>query len=113
MSGRIVMLAAVVALTLGAAAPAEAQFFSGFGRFGTNLSAGDCKGLAQSMGPKKVWFSQFSGYQPDPWDRGLWQAWGIGCFPTYKQCKSWLYNVQTAWPRLMDFTFCKQGLPSR
>ena len=96
-------------------APASAQGFGfGFGAgFGSNLSRGDCSALAAKFGPAKVWFSRFSGYQPDPWDRGLWQAWGVGCFRTYKECKSWLYDAQTAYPRLMDFTFCKQGLPQK
>lgn len=103
--------AALAAFAVLAAVPAaEAQV--GYG-FGTNLSQGDCRALAAQIGPNKVWFSRFSGSQPDPWDRGLWSAWGVGCFRTYKECKAWLYNSQTAYPRLMDFTFCKQGLPAR
>lgn len=101
------------ALGLSLAAPASAAPFFGLTGGGSNLSQGSCSGLAQSIGPQKVWFSQFSGYQPDPWDQGLWHAWGIGCFKTYKECKSWLYNSQSTYPQLMDFTFCKQGLPAR
>lgn len=93
--------------------PPAANAQVGYGGFGTNLSQGDCSALAARMGPGKVWYSRFAGSQPDPWDRGLWSAWGVGCFKTYKECKAWLYNSQTAYPRLMDFTFCKQGLPKR
>ncbi|MCX5497598.1 hypothetical protein OSH11_23070 [Kaistia dalseonensis] len=104
-------LAAALAVSAVLPVPAQAQFFGMYG--GDNLSRGDCKALSKTIGPKKIWYSQFSGYKPDPWDRGLWHAWGIGCFKTYKECKSWLYNSQSDWPRLMDFTFCKQGLPSK
>ncbi|MBB3930688.1 hypothetical protein GGR25_001727 [Kaistia hirudinis] len=108
------MAAAVAAVAVLASVPAaEAQVGFGMSFGGTNLSQGDCRALAAKVGPNKVWFSRFSGSQPDPWDRGLWSAWGIGCFRTYKECKAWLYNSQTAYPRLMDFTFCKQGLPAR
>ena len=103
---------AALAATLGFALPPAAEAQVGYG-IGTNLSQGDCRALAAQLGPGKVWYSRFFGSQPDPWDRGLWSAWGQGCFKTYKECKAWLYNSQTEYPRLMDFTFCKQGLPAR
>lgn len=108
-------LAAVLAAGLVAFGSSGTSAQVGFGlTFGNNrLSQGDCRALAAKLGPNKVWFSRFFGSQPDPWDRGLWSAGGVGCFKTYKECKSWLYNAQSAWPRLMDFTFCKQGLPKR
>ncbi len=103
-------IAAVFVLSF--AAPASAQSFFGMS-YGQRVSSGDCKALSRTIGPNKIWFSRFSGARPDPWDRGLEYAWGVGCFGTYKECKSWLYNTQSDWPRLMDFTFCKQGLPTR
>ena len=110
-AGMALALSAVLGLAAVPVANAQVGFGLTFG--GSNLSQGDCKALAAKLGPKKVWYSRFSGSQPDPWDRGLWSAWGVGCFKTYKECKTWLYNSQTEYPRLMDFTFCKQGLPAR
>ncbi|MCX5512180.1 hypothetical protein [Kaistia algarum] len=111
-SARSVGSALSVAALLLLAQPQAADAQVGFGPT-SRLSQGDCRALAATLGPNKVWYSRFAGSQPDPWDRGLWSAWGVGCFKTYKECKSWLYSSQTEYPRLMDFTFCKQGLPAR
>ncbi len=92
------------------ALPGGGQRFYGIQGFGDNVSAGDCRALAAEIGPQNVWFSRFSGSKPNPWDTGLWPAWGNGCFKTQAECKRWLYNVQSGWPQLMDFTFCQRGL---
>lgn len=107
----LLVAAATAFLTVIAGELAQAQFFGTFG--GTNLSEGNCQALARSVGPRGVWFSQFSGYHNDMWDRGKVHASGVGCFKTYAQCKAWLYRSQSDWPQLMDFTFCKRGLPNR
>jgi hypothetical protein len=112
LSKSLMILTAAATLALSHAAPAHAQFFGVFGG-GTNLSEGDCQALERTVGPKGVWFSQFSGAHNDPWDRGKVHASGVGCFKTYAQCKAWLYRSQSDWPQLMDFTFCKRGLPAR
>jgi hypothetical protein len=104
------LLAAAFAAALPPSAGAQAFFGLSYGQ---NVSQGDCKGLAAAIGARKIWFSRFSGSKPDVWDRGLEPAWGVGCFRTQKECKRWLYNTQSEWPRLMNFTFCKQGLPAR
>jgi hypothetical protein len=106
----IALLSAVLAGALPATAGAQGFFGLSYGQ---NVSEGDCKALAASVGPKKVWFSRFSGSRPDVWDRGLESAWGVGCFKTQKACKSWLYNTQSNWPRLMNFIRCQQGLPAK
>ncbi|MCX5520131.1 hypothetical protein OSH10_16945 [Kaistia defluvii] len=107
-----ILAASALAGATAAPVPASAQVFFGLS-YGQNVSQGDCKGLAASLGPRKVWFSRFSGSKPDVWDRGLEPAWGVGCFRTQQECKRWLYNTQTEWPRLMNFTRCAQGLPAR
>lgn len=93
-----------------ATTPGGGQPFYGLQGLGDNVSAGDCRALAASVGPQNVWFSRFSGSKPNPWDTGLWPAWGNGCFKTQAECKRWLYAVQSEWPQLMDFTFCQRGL---
>ncbi len=105
--------AAILAVALAsctATTPGGGERFYGIQGFGDNVSAGDCRALAAAIGPENVWFSRFSGSKPNPWDTGLWPAWGNGCFKTQAECKRWLYNVQSEWPQLMDFTFCQRGL---
>jgi hypothetical protein len=106
------LMVSALAGTIAAPVPASAQVFFGLS-YGQNVSQGDCKALAAKLGPRKVWFSRFSGSRPDVWDRGLESAWGVGCFKTQQECKRWLYNTQSDWPRLMNFIRCKQGLPER
>ncbi len=31
------------------------------------------------------------------------------CFSTQASCKAWLYNIQTAYPLMMDFRPCHRG----
>ncbi|WEK52526.1 MAG: hypothetical protein P0Y66_11380 [Candidatus Kaistia colombiensis] len=112
---RLAATALAAAAWIGAIAapgPASAQVMFGLS-YGQNVSQGDCKALANAIGARKVWFSRFTGSKPDVWDRGLEPAWGVGCFRTQKECKRWLYDTQTEWPRLMNFTRCAQGLPAR
>lgn len=90
--------------------PGGGQRFYGLQGVGQNVSVGDCRALASKMGPENVWSSRFSGSRPNPWDTGLWPAWGNGCFKTEAECRRWLYDVQSQWPQLMDFTFCRRGI---
>jgi hypothetical protein len=66
-----------------------------------------CKALAASIGPGKVWRTNFRGEKRDIWDN-YWPYSASPCFPSEKICKAWLYWAQSDYPDRNTFTPCRR-----
>lgn len=72
-----------------------------------------CGDMIEQYGPKKVWWGQFHGARDfpslfDDYDRVQWTS-QEACFVKLKNCKLWLYWMQSDWDLHQRIVRCDKG----
>jgi hypothetical protein len=66
----------------------------------------NCSALIAKIGPAKTWRTTFWGQRRNTFDRYDDYS-ATYCFTSEKQCKAWLYWIQTDWPHRNNFVPCR------
>ncbi len=67
-----------------------------------------CNAMVASLGPSKVWRTNFRGNKRDLNTGLFWPYSATVCFTSHANCKAWLYWAQSDWPDQNTFVPCRR-----
>ena len=80
--------------------------------FTGTFPGGDCRRMAASTPPAKLWYGHFSGRRQSPWNVDFIEGRTVdGCFRTKAECDNWLYQWRSAWQLNFWNDYCVRGWP--
>ncbi|QFR31682.1 hypothetical protein [Ancylobacter sp. TS-1] len=95
-------------LALAATGPAGAYQFTG------TFPGGDCRKMAASIPPSKLWYGHFTGRREASWNTDFIEGrTAEGCFRTQDECQNWLYQWRSEWQLNFWNDYCVKGWPPK